>query len=192
MAPKIVNGVDIQQLGKAIHDFRADPDLAAFEFRARTEWLDGGHSRTTIEAFYGAKQENDSRRHTLKADEPPLLLGQDRGPNPVEHLLNALATCLTGAMVYHAAARGIHIDACECVLRGEIDIRGFLGVSDQVRRGYRRIEATFHVESDGSAEVLEECARMSPVLDVVMHGTQVDLRVEPRPSRGRSHPSAQA
>jgi uncharacterized OsmC-like protein len=190
MAEKIVNGVDIPALGKSIHEFRHNPDLAQFRFRAHNRWLSrGGHSETKITEFYGAKQENDGRQFRMEADEPPILLGSDDGPNPVEHLLNALATCLTGAMVYHAAARGIRIEECESELTGEIDLRGFLGISDEVRRGYQRIHVRFRVKSDAPAEVLEECALYSPVFDVVTHGTQVDLSVETTPTERRPEQS---
>jgi uncharacterized OsmC-like protein len=177
-ADKIINGVSVTALGKAIHEFRHTPGLSGFRFRSTTHWLDGGHSQTTITKFFGAGQENDGRSFSLEADEPPVLLGKDRGPNPVEHLLNALGTCLTGAMVYHSASRGIRIEECECTLEGEIDLKGFLGISSEVRRGYRKIEVTFRVKSDGSPEILDECARFSPVFDVVTHGTEVVLNVE--------------
>ena len=187
---KIINGVDVPALGKVIHECRHDPELAAFRFRCSTEWMkDAGHSRTTITEFYGMKQENDGRRHRLEADEPDILLGKDQGPNPVEHLINALGSCMMGAMAYHAAARGIRLEECRCELEGEIDLRGFLGISEEVRRGYRNIRATFHVKGDGAPKDLEECARFSPVLDVVMHGTNVDLRVQKVEEASRRAPA---
>ena len=98
----------IDELAETIRQIRMKPDLADFEFRVRNEWERGGHSKTTIQAFHGVNQENPHKTDfQLEADEPPVLLGRDLGPNPVEHLLNALVTCLTGALVYHAAARGI-------------------------------------------------------------------------------------
>jgi uncharacterized OsmC-like protein len=175
---KIINGIDVQALGKAMHELRQDPKLGDFRFRSFTRWIEGAYNRTTISSFYGAGKENDDRRFDLVADEPHLLLGEDRGPNPVEYLLDALASCLTSSLVYHAAARGIRIDACECELEGSIDLRGYLGVSEDVRKGYQRIAATFRVVSDASAEQLERCARFSPVLDVVSRGTEVALAIE--------------
>ena len=175
-----VNGVDVQGLGDIIEKVRAEPSLARFRFRVTNRWDEGGHSETTIDGIYGAgtEQTSDNRPFKLEADEPPILLGEDRAPNAVEHLLNALATCLTGALAYHAAARGIRLDRIESQLRGEIDLRGFLGISDQVRKGFQHIEASFRVAGDGTEEQLEECLRFSPVLDVVTHGTDVALHVE--------------
>jgi uncharacterized OsmC-like protein len=186
---KIVNGIDVQKLGKAIHEFRHTEGLSDFRFRAFTRWIDGGHTQTTNSQFFGMGRENDGRRFELAADEPPALLGKDRGANPVEHLLNALASCLTASLVYHAAGRGIRIDECECELSGKIDLRGYLGISDEVRKGYESIDVTFRVVSEAPKEQLEECARFSPVLDVVTRGTIVALNIEKKEEERAAQPS---
>lgn len=176
-----LNGVAIDQLAETIRTIRQKPELGDFEFRVKNEWERGGHSKTTIEAFHGVAQENEhGKRFELEADEPPILLGRDLGPNPVEHLLNALATCLTSAMAYHAAARGIRIDKIESHIEGSIDLRGFLGISDDVPRGYQHIKVTFHVDSDGSPDKLRECAEFSPVYNTLLHSPKIDLHVETR------------
>lgn len=180
MADKLVNGVDVGALGEAIHTFRSDPPLGRFQFRATNTWQTGGYSQTTISGFYGAGEEHSSeqRPFRLSADEPALLLGEDRGPNPVEHLLNALAACVTSAMVYHSAARGLRLSRVQSTLEGELDIRGFMGITDEVRRGYQNIRISFQVEGDGTPEQLKQLCEYSPVLDVVRHGTQVAIEVE--------------
>ena len=111
-----VNGVDLDRLSGTIDAVTADPALARFQFRARNHWIDGGHSRTTIKDFYGAGQEDATRTEpfTVDTDEPPVLLGENRAPNAGEYVLHALAACLTGTIVYHAAARGIALDGLEC------------------------------------------------------------------------------
>src|SRR3954469_24160544 len=107
-----VNGVDVDRLAGTIEHITADPSLANFQFRARNQWIDGGHSRTEIKDFYGAGQEDTSRERpfTLDTDAPPVLLGGDAAPNAGEHLLHALASCISGTIVYHAAARGIALN----------------------------------------------------------------------------------
>jgi uncharacterized OsmC-like protein len=107
-----------------------------------------------------------------------VLLGEDRTANPVEYLLHALASCLTSSIIYKAAARGITIESVESTLEGDLDARAFLEVSNDERKGYQHIRATFKIKSDASPEVLKECAEFSPVLDVVTHGTAVSLRIE--------------
>jgi hypothetical protein len=90
---KILNGVNVDAVTGLINAVKEEPDLAKSKFRANNEWVDGGYNRTTITGFYGAGQEIlHTEPFVLDADEPPILAGQDRGANPVEHLLHALAT----------------------------------------------------------------------------------------------------
>ena len=89
----VLNGVDVDAVAGLIDAVREKPDLAESKFRVSNEWIDGGHNRTTITGFYGAGQEiSHAQPFVLDADEPPVLAGHDKGANPVEHLLNALAT----------------------------------------------------------------------------------------------------
>jgi len=105
-------------------------------------------------------------------------LGKDHGPNPVEYVLHALAACLTTFMVYHAAARGIRIEALESTLEGDIDILGFLGLSHTVRKGYQAIRVTMRVKSDAPTEKLAAFCRFSPVYDTISNPVPVTLNVE--------------
>jgi hypothetical protein len=90
---KILNGVDVEVVEGLINAVNEKPDLAKAKFRANNEWINGGHNRTTITGFYSAGQEiSHTQRFVLDADEPPIMAGQDQAANPVEHLLNALAT----------------------------------------------------------------------------------------------------
>lgn len=177
---KITNGVNISDLANTIKAVRNQPDLAKSQFRARNQWIDGGHCRTTIKDFYTAGQEDTSRREpfVFNADEPPVLLGENRGANPVEYALTALASCLTTTLIYHAAARGIQLEEVESKLEGDLDLRGFLGISDDVRKGYQNIRVTFKVKGDGDAEKLAELAKFSPVFDTISNPVQVSVKVE--------------
>lgn len=88
----VLNGVDVDAVAGLIDTIKEQPDLAESKFRVSNEWIDGGHNRTTITGFYGAGQEiSHTKPFVLDADEPPVLAGHDKGANPVEHLLNALA-----------------------------------------------------------------------------------------------------
>ena len=90
---KILNGVDVEAVKGLINAVNEKPDLANSKFRAKNEWIDGGHNRTTVTGFYSAAQEiSHAGPFVLEADEPPILAGKDQAANPVEHLLNALAT----------------------------------------------------------------------------------------------------
>lgn len=176
----VTNGINVTEYEQIVDAVRDDPELAKFKFRARNAWDMGGLNRTTISKFYGAGEEQgtDGRCFVVKAAEPPVLLGEDQAPNPVEYLLHALTSCLTSSIIYKAAARGITIEAVESTLEGDLDARAFLELSEEERKGYQNIRATFRVKSDASAEQLKEMAEFSPVLDVVRNGTPVTLQVE--------------
>ena len=177
---KVCNGIDMDALWNTINAVKDEPVLGKCKFRIHNKWLKGGHNKTTVSDFYGAGQEI-SHKDTLllEADEPEILAGEDHAANPVEHLLHALAGCLTSSMAYHAATRGIEIKELESRVEGDLDMNGFLGLSTRVRKGYQNIRVTFRVKTDsGDLDTLKELAEFSPVLDVVSRGTPVDLKVE--------------
>jgi uncharacterized OsmC-like protein len=175
-----VNGVDIDRLVGTIAQIGDDPTLAGFQFRARNEWVGGGHNRTTIQGFYGAGQEDTSRTapFVVDADEPPVLLGENKAPNAGEFVLHALAACLTGTIVYHAAARGIVLDGLECTIEGDVDLQGFLGLDGTVRPGFQQIRVAFRAAGDFDDDQLAELAeltRYSPVRDIVSNPVPVAI-----------------
>ncbi|MGD9850178.1 MAG: OsmC family protein [Nitrospirales bacterium] len=177
--PSTINGVNVDQLGANISAIQGNRELAKFQFRASNTWVHGGHNRTTIKEFYGVGKEDMTRTEpfVLDADEPPVLLGEDHGANPVEFVLHALAACLTTSMVYHAAAQGIKINAVESRLEGDLDLRGFLGLSKDVRPGYQNLRVHFTVNSDAPAEKLRELTKYSPVFDIVTNPVPVAIDV---------------
>jgi uncharacterized OsmC-like protein len=177
-----VNGIDMDVLQGTISAIRQEPELGKCKFRVSNKWLSGNHNCTTITDFYGAKQENSHKQpFELHADEPPILAGEDQGPNPVEHLLNALAGCLTTAMVAHAAVRGIHIEELESEIEGDLDINGYLGLSKDVPKEYTDIRVKIKVKTDvDNMERLKRLAEYSPVYNTLIHGTNVDIQVEPK------------
>jgi uncharacterized OsmC-like protein len=179
-----VNGVNVDQLVGTINAIKGNPELAKFKFRARTEWINGGHSQTKIQSFYGAGQEDTSRTQplTLEGDEPPVLLGGNAGPNAVEAVLHALASCLSVGFIYNAAAQGIHVDSLDFDLEGDLDLHSFLGLSDQVRPGYQGIRVNYRVKADAPREKLEALCdyvkKTSPVLDIIRNPVPVTISLE--------------
>jgi uncharacterized OsmC-like protein len=180
---RIRNGVNTEVMYGTLDAIKADPSLGEFQFRARNHWIDGAHNRSTIKSFYGAGQEDSTRSEafTLDAGEPAVLLGVDTGPNPAEYLLHALAACLTTTLVYVAAARKVRLTEVESTLEGDIDVRGCLGLSDEVRNGFSRIRASFTVKGDAPPETLREIVERaqarSAVFDMVSHGVPVEVGV---------------
>ena len=103
------------------------------------------------------------------------------GPTPVEHLLHALAGCLTAGIANIAAARGVTLHSCECMVEGDMDLRGILGLSDEVRNGFRTIRMSFDIKGDAPAETLkkivEQSRARSAVFDILTNGVPVSIAV---------------
>ena len=137
------NGLNLEQMTQTVDVLKHNPTLAQFEFRARNQWINGGENRSTIQGFYGAGAEDESRNEpfVFTNGEPPVLLGNNEGANPVEFLLHALAGCVTTTIVLHATARGIQINKLSTELVGNIDVQGLLALDDSVPIGYESIIA---------------------------------------------------
>lgn len=180
---KMVNGVNVDQLFTTINAIKEKPEIAKFKFYATNKWVNGTHNRATIKDFYGALKEDTSRSpQSFDLDEPPVLLGKNKGSNPVEYLLVALSGCLTTSLVAHASAKGIKIKGVRSRYEGDIDLRGFLGISEDVPVGYQNIRITFKIDADISEEQKEDLIRMaqkySPVFNTVTKKTPVSVSLE--------------
>jgi uncharacterized OsmC-like protein len=177
-----VNGIDLETLQGTIDAIRQNTELGKCKFRASNKWIRGNRNRTTIDDYYaGGEERNHRTTFEIDADEPPLLGGDDEAPNPVEHLLNSLAGCITTSMVAHAAVRGIEIEELESEVEGDLDLRGFLGLSDDTPKGYTDIRIKFKVKADvDNLERLKRLAQYSPTYNTLIHGVNVDIQVEPK------------
>jgi uncharacterized OsmC-like protein len=173
------NGLDLDAMHRTITALKDDPSLARFEFRARNRWIDGGHNRSTIQDFSGAGVEDESRVDPFVFDngEPPVLLGDNEGANPVEFLLHALAGCVTTTTVLHAAAMGIEIRRMSTQLTGTLDLQGLLGLDPEAAVGYEEIRIVVDIEADCGDEELDELLdfsrRHSPVCNTVCRPVSV-------------------
>jgi len=179
----IVNGVNVDQLFNSIDLFKEKPELALFKFRAANKWLGGTKGRATVKDFYGPGQEDTSREaSSFDLDEPIVLLGKGEGTNPVEYLLVALSGCITTALVVKAAAQKIPLRGVESRFEGDIDLRGFLGMSSEVPVGYKEIRVYFKIDADISDEQKEELLRLadkySPVSNTIKSQTPVSVHLE--------------
>lgn len=178
------NGVNVDQLVQTIDHIKGQPELAKFQFRAHSTWEGGGRTRTTIQGFRGALQEDTSREQPfqLVGDEPPILLGHNAGPNAVEAVLHAITSCLSVGFIYNAAAQGIEVRSLDFDIEGDLDLHGFLGLSKSVRPGYDAIRVRYRVDADATREQLEELCeyvqRTSPVLDIVRNPVAVSVDLE--------------
>jgi uncharacterized OsmC-like protein len=178
-----MNGVDTPTLFATIDAVRAQPELARFQFRATNRWQQGNHSQSRIESFRGAGAEQQHQRaFTFDADHPLVLTGHDHGPTPVEFLLHAIAACITAGLGNVAAARGITLYEVESTVEGDIDLRGILGLSPEVRNGYQGIRVRFRIRGDAPpeklAELVEQSRARSAVYDVLTNGVPVAIAVD--------------
>jgi len=175
----IKNGVNVDQLVETIGAVQGNPELAKFEFRTKNNWIEGGHCVSSMKSFYGVGQEDTSRQETftMECDHPNVLLGEDKAATPAEVVLHALGSCLTGAMVYHAAANGIEIEGAESSLKGGCDLHGFLGLDPEVRKGFDGITVRLKVKSDASEEQLRNLAMFSPVFDIISNPTPIAIEI---------------
>jgi uncharacterized OsmC-like protein len=183
--PKTINGVNVDQLFSTVELIKANPEVAQFKFRATNRWIDGTHNRATVKDFYGALKEDTSRDPwVFEIDEPPVLCGKNLAANPVEYLLVALSGCLTTSLVAHAAARGIPIKKVESRYEGELDLRGFLGLSEDVPVGYQGIRLYFKIDADVSEAQKEELIQMaqkySPVFNSIAKPVAVSVQLDQR------------
>ena len=180
---KEVNGFKSQDIMDTVGVIQSNPEIAKFKFRARNKWISGGHNRSTIQDFYGACTEDDTRKEPFVFDnsEPPILLGNNEGANPVEFILHGLAGCMTTTMVLHAAAKGMSVDHVESFIEGGLDVQGFLGLDDSVRSGYQNIKVVFKIEGDLTEEEKNQLisyAYKSPVFDIVTNKVPVAVELQ--------------
>jgi uncharacterized OsmC-like protein len=180
----IRNGIDTAQVYGTLDALKADPELAHFEFRATNRWINGPHSRSTIQSFWGAGREDSTRLtpFVVEASEPPVLFGNNEAPNPAEFVLHALAGCLTLTIVNVAAARKVTLTEVSSTLVGVLDARGATGIDDGYRNGFEHIRVALSIKGDAPREKLEEIVERaksrSVVYDIVSNPVRVDVTAE--------------
>jgi uncharacterized OsmC-like protein len=175
----VVNGVPTGQLMEVIDSVQQDAGNAQFQFRLNNHWMGGSINRSRVDDFHAnGREDRHKQAMVLDADGPRVIAGNDTAPTPVEYVLHALAACLTTTMVNYASLQGILIESLESRLEGDIDVRGFFGISEDVRKGYKQVRVRMRVKSDASAGHLRELALYSPVYDIVSNSLPVELIVE--------------
>jgi uncharacterized OsmC-like protein len=146
---------------------RARPDQAAAIFSADSRQVEGLRSETKIRQF------------SLVVDEPPSLGGTDAGPNPVELVLAALATCQEITYRAYATALGVPLENVSVKLEGSLDLRGFFAVSETARPGFSAVRGTVTLKSSASPEALAKLKEVvdahCPVLDILRAPVPVEL-----------------
>lgn len=154
-APEPINGIDVAALAGVMRDVAADPSKGAVQFHVTSEWQGQTRSRTTVESYRIGGQEVPRRFQTM-VDEPLELLGTNSAPNPQEMLMTALNACMLVGYVVGAAVEGITLEKVEIETRGELDLRGFLGIDPTVRPGYESMQYTVRIKGNGTPEQFQK------------------------------------
>ena len=175
----LVNGIDTDQVISLVTSVAENEAYGKFRFRANNQWTNGSRSRTKIQGFFAGDKENSDRKQalTVDADQPHFLAGQNTAPNAVEYLLHSLTSCLNTTLVYHASVQGIILDEVIVFAEGEMNVRGYFGISDEVNRGYECIRVNMQVKSDADVETLTALAMHSPVYEVVSRSVPVKFNM---------------
>ena len=178
----IDNGVNVQALLDARDALTEAPAAARFKWRATCDWVNGTHSHSSVQGFYGLGEEQ-ARQTTFdfSADHPEVFASQDKGATPVEYVLVGLAGCLTAGVASVAQNRGIQLRSVKATLEGNMDIQGILGIDRDVRNGFDDIRVVFDIDADASPEDIEalvaQSQKRSAVFDIVTNPTNVSVEV---------------
>jgi uncharacterized OsmC-like protein len=176
------NGVNVAALLDAREALSQAPEAAKFTWRASCEWVNGTHSRSKIEGFYGLGQEQKHKKaFTLDADHPEIFASEDNGATPVEMVLAGLASCLTAGVASVAQNRNIQLRSVKATLEAGMDLYGILGIDSDVRNGFEGIKVTYDIDADATKEeiaaVVAQSQKRSAVYDVITNPTNVTVIV---------------
>jgi uncharacterized OsmC-like protein len=181
-AIKVDNGVNVEALLGARQALTEAPEAARFKWRATCSWINGTHSRSTVQGFFGLGTEQSHKTEfTFDADHPEVFAAQDNGATPVEYVLVGLASCLTAGIASVAQNRGIQLRSVKATVEAGMDLQGILGIDSDVRNGFDGIKVVFDIDADASKEdiaaLVAQSQRRSAVFDIVTNPTNVAVEV---------------
>jgi len=177
------NGVNIEALLGAREALTQAPEAAQFKWRASSEWVNGTHSRSTVEKFFGLGEEQSHRQpFYYDTDHPEVFSSEDLGATPVEMVLVGLSGCLGAGIATVAQNRGIQLRSVKTTLEAGMDLAGILGIDGDVRNGFDGIRVRFEIDADASEDdiraVVAQSQKRSAVFDIVTNPTDVWVEVK--------------
>lgn len=181
-ASTVDNGVNVEALLGAREALTEAPAGAQFQWRASCKWVNGTHSHSTVEGFFGLGEEQSHKTEfSFDADHPELFASEDNGATPVELVLVGLASCLTAGVAAVAQHREIQLKSVTATLEGGMDLQGILGIDSDVRNGFDGINVHFDVDADASEEdikaLVAQSQKRSAVYDIVTNPTNITVSV---------------
>ena len=177
------NGVNVTALLGAREALTKAPEAAQFKWRATVKWVNGTHSRSTVEGFYGLGAEQKHKTtFNFDADHPEVFASEDKGATPVELVLAGLASCLTAGVAAVAQLREIQLRSVSATLEAGMDIRGILGADSDVRNGFDGIKVIYEIDADASPDdikaLVAQSQKRSAVYDIITNPTNVTVEVK--------------
>jgi uncharacterized OsmC-like protein len=181
-ASRVDNGVNVEALLGARKALTDAPEAAQFKWRATCSWVNGTHSRSTVQSFFGLGAEQSHKTtFTYDADHPEVFAAEDNGATPVEYVLVGLASCLTAGIAAVAQNRSIQLRSVRATVEAGMDLQGILGIDSEVRNGFDGIKVTFDIDADASREdiaaLVAQSQKRSAVFDIVTNPTNVAVEV---------------
>jgi len=176
------NGVNATALLNARESLQQMPEAAQFKWRASCEWLNGTHSRSKIDNFFGlGAEQSRNKTFAVEADHPQVFAAEDNAPTPVELVLSGLASCLIAGIAAVAQRRGIQLHAVKASLEADMDIQGILGLDNDVRNGFQAIRVHFDIRADANQDdikaLVAQSQKRSAVFDIITNPTNVFVTV---------------
>jgi len=182
MTKPVDNGVNVAALLEARQALTAMPEAAKFTWRASSEWINGTHSRSTIQKFFGLGEEQSHKTtFAYDMDHPEIFASEDHGPTPVEMVLVGLAGCLTAGIAAVAQNRDIQLRSVRATLEAGMDIQGILGIDGDVRNGFDGVRVTYAIDADATQDdiraLVAQSQKRSAVYDIMTNPTNVIVEV---------------
>jgi len=179
---KVDNGVNVEALLGARTALTEAPEAARFKWRATCNWMNGTHSRSSVEEYFGLGADQRHRtQFTFEADHPELFAAEDNGATPVEFVLVGLGSCLTAGIAAVAQHRNIQLRSVKATIEGDMDIQGILGIDSDVRNGFGGIKVSYEIDADAKREDIEalvaQSQKRSAVYDIVTNPTNVIVEI---------------
>jgi len=179
---KVDNGVNVEALLGARQALTDVPEAAQFKWRATCQWVNGTHSRSTVQSFFGLGAEQSHKTEfSYEADHPEVFAAEDKGATPVEYVLVGLASCLTAGIAAVAQNRSIQLRSVKATLEGGMDLQGILGIDSEVRNGFDGIKIVYDIDADASREdiaaLVAQSQKRSAVFDIVTNPTNVAVEI---------------
>lgn len=134
---------------------------------------------TEAELRDGLSVKIKSREFEYHSDEPAVLGGNNTAPTPVELLLGSLCACQEIVVKAYAATIGIKLNKVSVVAKGEIDLRGFLNINEDIRPGFHTVHFNTEIDTtETNTEKLDLLLKLTeeqcPVLDIIQNPVKVN------------------